>query len=143
MNKRWIVLPILLIVLLGLYFLINSGRSTSIQELFTDEGINRSEITSIDTVKSSTDEKVSITEPKQINKIVTEISKLQLKEENFTEAENSQSYWVTIKANNERRLGMTFFDQDFLSIYNFKDKKQYNYKITDNSNINAIKDLFK
>lgn len=114
------------------------------QEVFTDEGVTSPDITSIEVIKSSTSEEVTVTAPDKINKIITDLFHVRLKKKRFNGVKNySESYWVTIYANNERRFGITYYDPSFISVYTFKDRKHYNYKIIDNSDIETIKHLFK
>ncbi|MED4718528.1 DUF5301 domain-containing protein [Bacillus badius] len=143
MRKLWIALFIAAI-LIGLYFVINNERSTSLQELFKDEGITSANITSIEVDKPLTSEETTVTDPNKINKITNNLLHTPLKKNRYNKVKDfSQSYWITIFANGERRLGITYYDSGFVSVFTFQDSKHYNYKIADHSDISTIKGLFK
>lgn len=142
-NKKWFLL--LLIPFLAFIYIIN--LNTSFERVALDD-LKIEDITSIDIVKSSNNEEVTIEDVNQIEQIMknfssTELRKYsvleQLEERNFNEA-----YWITIKVDGDRKLGIRLDSEKYISIFDYtKNNKNTNFKITNNLNLEFIENLFK
>jgi hypothetical protein len=143
MKKLWFLIAIVAIILIGIFWIIN-GRSASLEDIIKENEQNNFNITSLEIIKNSTDEEVIIEDSKKISQIMGNLFNAQLKKDNFSELEHDESYWITIKTDkDERALGLTLFDQDYISVYSFNEKnKTANYKVTNNLDISRIKSLF-
>lgn len=138
-KSHIIILTVLLIIILGLKINSFSKNTTFKKETYQ---VNLSGINSIEIIKTGVDEKtIIVTEPNKIESIINAFLQTNLKEgespQNYDEA-----YWITLKANGERKLGINLYDRFFLYLYNEDDSTLKYYKITNDFDLSAISSLF-
>ncbi|MNO42921.1 hypothetical protein D3C76_331230 [compost metagenome] len=107
--------------------------------------INATEITSIEVLKSSYEDKVIVNDPKEIEKIIHEFSDVKLRRSNASD-NPTEIYWISIFVNKGLRFGMSLTDTNFLYITDLASKNKYssgNFKITSEFDGESITSLFK
>lgn len=121
---------ILISVIFGIIYLFLLKTSTFEKIVSVD----KEKISSIKIKKNS--EEINLTNKNEIAKIWDEFSKMKLRKENQSTKGVNESYWISIFENNDQTYGLTFYNSDFLIIYNFDTRKSTQYKIT---NVNELK----
>lgn len=107
--------------------------------------IDTTEITSIEILKFSNEEKIIVDDPKEIQKIIHEFSNVKLKRSSASH-KTMETYWISIRVNKALRFGMTLTDTNFLHIIDLASKNKYhsgNFKITSKFDGESITSLFK
>lgn len=140
MKKSYIIIAaVLLIIILDLSINNFSKNTTFKKETYQ---VNLSGINSIEIIKTGVDEnKITVTEPNKIESIINTFLQTNLKEGERPQSYN-ESYWIILKANDERKLGINLYDKNFLHLFNENESSLKYYKITNNFDLSAISSLF-
>ena len=140
-NRKWFLL--LLIPLLVVIYIIS--LNTSFKRVALDD-MKIGDVTSIDIVKTSNNEEITIEDANQIEQIMKNFSDAKLRKysilEQFDERNFNEAYWITIKVNGERKFGIRLDNDNYLSIHDYSNNKNTNFKITNNLNL-GLENLFK
>ncbi|HWO97236.1 MAG TPA: DUF5301 domain-containing protein [Bacillus sp. (in: firmicutes)] len=112
------------IVILGSFYLYTSRNGTTFNEIVLDT----TEVTSVEIVRSSDDKKVVLKDENDINFFIKSLSEAELKENKIKE-DFDESYWLVLRTNGERKIGMTIYDEKFLLLYDYETNKQTSYQI--------------
>ncbi|WP_043891241.1 DUF5301 domain-containing protein [Paenibacillus sp. Aloe-11] len=112
--------------------------------------VNLEEIDTIEIMKSddnpTNERKITVSDPKVIHQIINEFSQVQLKKSNSS-SPSSDSYWITIRSKQERKLGLTILGEKNIVIYKYNSANPKNsivsYEIISGYNGKLIQELFK
>ncbi|MBY3618765.1 DUF5301 domain-containing protein [Acinetobacter sp. CUI P1] len=144
MKKRYVLILIPLAIIIILWSVTLYHSYNSFNNLVLDQ-IDATEITSIEILKSSHEDKAVVNDPKEIEKIIHAFSDLKLRRSNASE-KPTETYWISIRVNKALRFGMTLTDTNFLHIIDLASKNKYhsgNFKITSEFDGESITSLFK
>ncbi|MGD6903341.1 DUF5301 domain-containing protein [Bacillus infantis] len=139
--KKFMVLGFLsILIILGAIYMINT-RSTTFNQAVPD----MSEITAIEIIKSSTDKEV-VLEKNDVKKLVQSWSEMELKADKMGPLDFEESYWITLKDNDERKYGLTVYDDKYLLVYDFskriKKDSSRSYQIISGADLDDIEQYF-
>jgi hypothetical protein len=114
-----------IIMILGVIYIINS-RSITFNQAVPD----MSEITSIEIIKTSTDMEVVLEKENDVKTLIQSWSGMELKSDKMGSLDFEESYWITLKASDARKYGLTVYDDKYLLIYDHskrakKDSRSY------------------
>jgi len=146
MSKRntYILAFLLVAIVIVLAIMNNQRNTTTFKEAVLDQ-LNLAEISSVDVIKSidSSEEEISVTTPEKIQFIVNVLSEVKLRKADYSNSQQTESYWITIKTNNERKFGLTLYsDHIIIFSYDLVGKKSVSYKILNHVDLEAINELF-
>jgi Domain of unknown function (DUF5300) len=108
-----------IMIILGVMYMINS-RSTTFNQAVPDI----SEITSIEIIKTSIDKEVILEKEKDVKRLIQSWSEMELKADEIGSLDFEESYWITLKANDARKYGLTIYDDQYLLIYDFSKRTE-------------------
>ncbi|MEK5322680.1 hypothetical protein NSS94_26130 [Paenibacillus sp. FSL L8-0644] len=140
------IIIFIVIVVAGVIF--TSKTTISFKEAALGQ-VNLEEIDTIEIIKSddnsANEKKITLSDPKAINQIINVFSQLQLKKSN-SGTHSSDSYWITIKSKQERKLGLTILGEKNLVVYKYNSTAPKNsfvsYEIISGYNGNIIPNFF-
>ncbi len=134
-----LVMSILLIV----GFLLLSNNETTLKEEDFGDGIDRSRVNEIEIIRSSDDKKIIIKEA-QAEELFTEFLNAELKEEKNVDGALTETYWITIREDGKRALGIRIDNRLVLTPYDYNGNKKNSeeYVVEDDSILESIEQLF-
>ncbi|WP_068500198.1 DUF5301 domain-containing protein [Paenibacillus kribbensis] len=149
-QKKYVLSFIILFVVIVVAGVIFASKTTITFKEAALGQVNLEEIDTIEIIKSddnSTNErKITVSDPKEIHQIINEFSQIQLKKSNSS-TPSSDSYWITIRSKQERKLGLTILGEKNIVIYKYKSANPKNsivsYEIISGYNGKLIQNLFK
>ncbi|MFP3810485.1 DUF5301 domain-containing protein [Bacillus sp. FSL K6-2841] len=117
---------VVVLIGIGIYFMINA-KTYSFDDVVS---IDQHKVTSI---QIEHDHKRVVLDKKEIQKLLKELSDMTLKKANEDTKASKESYWIRVYENKKETCGLTFYDQAFLTTYNFSKKKDQTneYQIVD------------
>ncbi|TKI59050.1 hypothetical protein E8L90_28675 [Brevibacillus antibioticus] len=132
MNKKRIILTVVLIIVIaGLFYAFDRMKYTSLNEKALNQ-ITKNDEVRIDIRRESDSARVSVTNKEMVDKILNELSVVELKKENFTEIDGD--YRVRIYVNGVEKLSMAVFvDKNYVMI-----SKEGDYKIVNQNNFKKM-----
>lgn len=149
MKKRYkIVAAIFLAIVVGLVIIDMSTKNTTFKEVVLDH-LNVIEVSSIEIIRSTdtiNEDKITVTDPSQIESIMNAFSQTKLKEASFLNINYTGSYWITLKTNKNRKFGITLYDKVYVTIIEYNNSTKNatkSYKITNEFDPIVIRGLFK
>ncbi|MGJ3416974.1 DUF5301 domain-containing protein [Bacillus sp. Je.9.29.b] len=134
--KKWMIGLVVIILLgIGIYFLINA-KTYSFDDVVS---IDQNKVTSIQIEHDN--ERVKVEKKADIQKLLKEFSGMKLKKTNETKKTSKESYWIRVYENKKETYGLTFYDQAFLTTYDFSKTKDQTseYQIVDANQIDMGK----
>ncbi|MFC4323079.1 hypothetical protein [Litchfieldia salsa] len=129
-----------LIVIAIVGFFIFSGMTKSFEDNVPKELL--SEVTSVEILRTFDNKEVVIEDKYGIDEVMSSFSNARLKESKIHKIESTDSYWITIRANNERKFGITVYDEEYLIVYDYESSEVHNYQIKDGFSITTIEKIF-
>lgn len=121
--------------------MINS-RSTTFNQAVPD----MSEVSSIQIIKSSTNKEVILEKESDVKSLIQSWSEMELKADEMGSLDFKESYWITLKANDEREYGLTVYDDKYLLVYDFskrtKKDSSRSYQIISGADLDDIEQYF-
>lgn len=148
-TKYLIGIGALIIILVASVLIYNSQKSTSFKEEITEK-INVDEISSINITKKSSDDvnsvdEIKIEEREQINEIMADFYKLDLKKTKNGEINfDPYIYHIKIYVNKEARFGIDIYNQINMSLYDSEAKtKLSDYETNNNEILSKLENYFK
>lgn len=144
MKKTNPYIVFLVVFIIGFWSITLYHSYNSFKNIILDR-IDTTEITSIEILKFSNEEKIIVDDPKEIQKIIHEFSNVKLKRSSASH-KTMETYWISIRVNKALRFGMTLTDTNFLHIIDLASKNKYhsgNFKITSEFDGESITSLFK
>ncbi|MFC3748314.1 hypothetical protein [Paenibacillus sp. GCM10012306] len=152
MNKRnkYILFGIVMLIIVGLGIFYMSPSNTTFKKAVLDQ-LDVAEVSSIKIDKSGAavdENEVTITDPGEIDKILGTLAQINLRKSRLSNIKYNDSYWITIETKSENlKFGITLYDQNYLETYEYNAKipknKIQSYKITNDFDLEVIRDLFK
>ncbi|MGG1511191.1 hypothetical protein ABE419_12405, partial [Brevibacillus agri] len=132
LNKKRIIWTVVLIIVIAGPFYANEWmKYTSLNEKALNQ-ITKNDEVRIDIRRESDSARVSITDKEMVDKILNELSVVELKKESFTEIDGD--YRVRIYVNGVNKLSMAVFvDKNYVIISNEGD-----YKIVNQNNFKKV-----
>ncbi|KAF6628202.1 DUF5301 domain-containing protein [Paenibacillus sp. EKM208P] len=112
--------------------------------------MNLKEIDTIEIIKSddnsANENKITVSNAKEIHQIIEELSKVQLKKSDSS-APSSDLYWINIRSKQERSVGLTIFGEKSLVVYKYNTpvpkSNVVSYEIISGYNGKLIENLIK
>lgn len=144
MKKRY-VLSLIPLVILVIYWSVTLYHSYNSFENLVLDRIDEAEITSIEILKSLSEEEIIIDDKKEIETIIHEFADVKLRRSNAPD-HSTESYWISIFVNKSLRFGMRLTDTNFVYISDLYEKDKYSsgsFKITSDFDVEFISNLFK
>jgi hypothetical protein len=130
-----------IMIIFVVMFMINS-RITTFNQAVPD----MSEITSIEILKTSTDKSVVLEKESDVTILIQSWSEMELKADKMGSLDFEESYWITLKANDERKYGLTVYDDKYLLVYDFskrtKKDSSRSYQIISGADLDDIEQYF-
>ncbi|MCY9671020.1 DUF5301 domain-containing protein [Bacillus pumilus] len=126
--KKWVIgLVVVVLIGIGIYFMINA-KTYSFDDVVS---IDQHKVTSIQIEHDH--KRVVLDKKEEIQKLLKELSDMTLKKTNEDTKASKESYWIRAYENKKETYGLTFYDQAFLTTYNFSKKKDQTneYQIVD------------
>ncbi|QLI79590.1 DUF5301 domain-containing protein [Bacillus pumilus] len=126
--KKWVIgLVVVVLIGIGIYFMINA-KTYSFDDVVS---IDQHKVTSIQIEHDH--KRVVLDKKEEIQKLLKELSDMTLKKTNEDTKASKESYWIRVYENQKETYGLTFYDQAFLTTYNFSKKKDQTneYQIVD------------
>ncbi|MGD6875086.1 DUF5301 domain-containing protein [Bacillus infantis] len=141
MKKFMLFGFISIMIILGVMYMINS-RSTTFNQAVPD----MSEVSSIQIIKSSTNKEVILEKESDVKSLIQSWSEMELKADEMGSLDFKESYWITLKANDEREYGLTVYDDKYLLVYDFskrtKKDSSRSYQIISGADLDDIEQYF-
>ncbi|MCP8953073.1 DUF5301 domain-containing protein [Bacillus safensis] len=134
--KKWMIGLVVIILLgIGIYFLINA-KTYSFDDVVS---IDQNKVTSIQIEHDN--ERVKVEKKEDIQKLLKEFSGMKLKKTNEIKKTSKESYWIRVYENKKETYGLTFYDQAFLTTYDFSKTKDQTseYQIVDANQVDMGK----
>lgn len=134
---------LVLIIFLILVFITLSNKETTLKEEGYGSGIDTSNVNEIEIIRGSDDKKIILKEG-QAEELFNKFLNAKLKEIKNFDGELTESYWITIRENGKRVLGITLDNKLVLSPYDYNGNKKNagNYLLEDDSHLKFIESLF-
>ncbi len=128
-------LVVIILLGIGIYFIINA-KTYSFDDVAS---IDQNKVTSIQIEHDN--ERVKVEKKEDIQKLLKEFSGMKLKKTNETKKTSKESYWIRVYENKKETYGLTFYDQAFLTTYDFSKTKDQTseYQIVDANQVDMGK----
>lgn len=128
-------LVVIILLGIGIYFLINA-KTYSFDDVVS---IDQNKVTSIQIEHDN--ERVKVEKKEDIQKLLKEFSGMKLKKTNEIKKTSKESYWIRVYENKKETYGLTFYDQAFLTTYDFSKTKDQTseYQIVDANQVDMGK----
>ncbi|MEK5468007.1 hypothetical protein MKY64_23640 [Paenibacillus sp. FSL R7-0210] len=149
-TKYLIGIGALIIILVAAVFVYNAQKTTSFKKVITDK-INVNEVSTIYITQRSsgvevTQDEIKIEDREEINKIIAEFDKLDLKNANDGKIKfDPYTYNIQIYVNKEARFGIDIYNKMNISLFDGKaTKNRLNQYLTNNAEIiSMLENYFK
>lgn len=97
------------------------------------DGLSVNDVSSIQVIShlydSAEEEEILITNEAQIAEILNYFSQFELNASKLSNITYIESYWVTIKMKEKLAYGLTLYDNEYLSIYEYDARRVSSYSI--------------
>ena len=135
---------LVVIILLSIGFLLLSNNETTLKAEDFGDVIDRSNVNEIEIIRSSDDKTIIIKED-QAEELYTEFLNAELKEAKNVDGALTEAYWITIREDGKRALGIRMDTRLVLSPYDYSGNKKNSesYVVEDDSVLETIEQLFK
>lgn len=134
---------LVLIILLIVVFLLLFNKETTLKDEGFGNEIDISNVTEIEVIRGSDDKKVILKEG-QTKELFNKFLNAKLKEVEDVDGELTESFWITIREDGKRVLGITIDNKLALSPYDYNGNKKNseNYLLEDDSILKSLEQLF-
>jgi hypothetical protein len=129
-----------------LYFMIGfSFGEEKFDEVLAREGIVVSNIESIEIFSGWKDERKYMTGRQDIQGLMQSFSGFKMNKNNLAKLSDEDSYWLTISSKNGKRLALTVYENDYITVYSFQDKnsRSNTYKLSHSGLKLSLEEIFK
>jgi hypothetical protein len=129
-----------------LYFIVSfSFGEEKFDEVLAKEDILISDIESIEIISGWKDERKYLTGRQDIQRLMENLTGLQMNKNNFAQLSDEDSYWLTISSKSGKRLALTIFESDYITVYSFQDKnsRSNTYKLSHSGLKLSLEEIFK
>jgi len=132
LKKRTIIIAALLFIVV--FYFTYTGKAYQLKDVVKVDEAN------VTRIEIDTDEgKRVVDDKKEIKQIVHSLAKVEVKKSKELDPKFDQSYWVKIVENGKDAYGLTIYDDEYIKVFNFKDKKQATYTIGKDQKIDVKK----
>lgn len=143
-SLKKVVITILAMIILSIlifFLLFSSNKATTLKEDLKGE-IDISKLNKIEIIRSF-DDKTIILKGSQSHQLINELLNAKLIEAKVEE-ESTESYWINIKEDGNRFVGIRMSNSLTFSLYDYKDHNNYsnNYTLVDDSVLRSVERLF-
>lgn len=142
MKKRY---KILIGILLPLIILFASTIFLTRDSTFDKEVIERfdiEQIKEIELIRSSDNKTITITDVATINQIMQQLEDQPLRKVYFSNSDYDEAYWLTLRNNDKREIGIRLDDSKHLFVYLYEENYMKDYKFLDDFKMAFFEDLF-
>ncbi|KOP78580.1 hypothetical protein AMS59_12145 [Lysinibacillus sp. FJAT-14745] len=142
MKKRY---KILIGILLPLIILYASTIFLTRDSTFDKEVIERfdiEKIKEIELIRSSDHKTITITDVATINQIMQQLEDQPLRKVYFSKSNYDEAYWLTLRNNDKREIGIRLDDSKHLFVYLYEENYMKDYKLSDDFKMAFFEDLF-
>ncbi|MGE7672804.1 hypothetical protein ACQKMV_04330 [Lysinibacillus sp. NPDC094403] len=142
MKKRY---KILIGILLPLIILFASTIFLTRDSTFDKEVIDRfniEQIKEIELIRSSDNKTITITDVATINQIMQQLEDQPLRKVYFSNSDYDEAYWLTLRNNDKREIGLRLDDSKHLFVYLYEENYMKDYKFLDDIKMAFFEDLF-
>ncbi|MGD6843871.1 hypothetical protein ACQCVH_15270 [Bacillus infantis] len=129
-----------------LYFIVSfSFGEEKFDEVLVKEDILISDIESIEIISGWKDERKYLTGRQDIQRLMENFTGLKMNKNNFAQLSDEDSYWLTISSKSGKRLALTVFESDYITVYSFQDKnsRSNTYKLSHTGLKLSLEEIFK
>lgn len=129
-----------------LYFIFSfSFGEEKFYEVLAKEEILISDIESIEIISGWKDERKYLTGRQDIQRLMENFTGLKMNKNNFAQLSDEDSYWLTISSKSGKRLALTVFESDYITVYSFQDKnsRSNTYKLSHSGLKLSLEEIFK
>lgn len=143
--KKSQLISLIPIAILVVYWSVTLYHSYNSFENLVLDRIDENEITSIEILKSLSEDEVIIDDKNEIKTIIHEFADVKLRRSDASD-HSKESYWISIFVNKGMRFGMELTDENFIYINDLYKKDKYSsgsFKITSDFDGAFIASLFK
>ncbi|MGM0790798.1 hypothetical protein [Bacillus sp. UMB0728] len=129
-----------------LYFIVSfSFGEEKFDEVLAKEDILISDIESIEIISGWKDERKYLTGRQDIQRLMENFTGLKMNKNNFAQLSDEDSYWLTISSKSGKRLALTIFESDYITVYSFQDKnsRSNTYKLSHSGLKLSLEEIFK
>jgi len=142
MKKRYklligILLPLLILFASTIFLTRDSTFNKEVIERFDIEQINEIEL-----IRSSDNKTITITDVATINQIMQQFENQPLRKVYFSNSDYDEAYWLTVRNNDKREIGIRLDDSKHLFVYLYEENYMKDYKFLDHFNMAFFEDLF-
>lgn len=120
--KKIVIAILVTTVILGVFYF---KRGMNFNEAVPDSP----EITSIEIIRTSDNQDVVLEGGNDVRDLMNQLSETELREKSIGSIDFEESYWITIRADNNRKFGLTIYDEKYMLIYDYESSKQNSYQI--------------
>ncbi|UYO06685.1 ATP-dependent metallopeptidase FtsH/Yme1/Tma family protein [Paenibacillus sp. PSB04] len=147
--KRLIYLAAAVLIVIGLGIFYFSPKNFTFKEAVLDK-LDTNNVASIEIIKRDQqgEHTKNVTNSEEIHEILNSLSAANLKKSGPSDIQFTESYWITVKTNDEgRAYGITLYDSDYMHTFEYDAAAPKNasrsYKITNDFDAAAIRNVFK
>ena len=147
MKKRFLSVLVMLALIITTIYIYETASNTTFNKIILDQ-VNVDEITSIESIKSGDDKKtdeevITVEGSEEIKRILDYFSNIELKDISSVPNNYTESYQIILRTKEGRRFGIELYDENYLSIYDYKATAKGNslFKITNHIDPGSIQKL--
>ena len=140
-TKRKVQLALLITAVIMYTTIVLATRDN----LFNEEVIEKleiEEITKIEIIRVSDNKTINITKQKAIETFMEQFDNRTIRKTRYKEQSFNEAYWITLKINDNRSVGLKVDDTNHLFVYLVDENYMKDYKILDSFDLQFIKKLF-
>ncbi|QDQ02980.1 hypothetical protein FOH38_22445 [Lysinibacillus fusiformis] len=142
MKKRYKIFFVILLPLIILYVatMLLTRDSTFDKEVL--EQLDIEHIEEIEIIRASDEKTINISDAAKIDEIMQHLNDQALRKVRFSNPDFEEAYWLTLRINDERTIGMRLDDAKHLYIFLYEENYMKDYKILGDIDLTFIEDLF-
>jgi hypothetical protein len=142
MKKRYkiligILLPLIILFASTIFLTRDSTFNKEVMERFDIEQINEIEL-----IRSSDNKTITIADAATINQIMQQFKDQPLRKVYFSNSDYDEAYWLTLRLNDKREIGIRLDDSKHLFVYLYEESYMRDYKLLNDFNSAFFKELF-
>lgn len=142
MKKRYKIFIGILVPLIILFISTIFLTSDSTFDKEVIERLDLEQINEIELIRSSDNKTITITDAAKINQIIQQFEDQPLRKVYFSNSDYDQAYWLTLRTNDKREIGIRLDDSKHLFVYLYEESYMKDYKLLDNVNMAFFEGLF-
>ncbi|MGE7092488.1 DUF5301 domain-containing protein [Lysinibacillus sp. NPDC048646] len=142
MKKRYKIFFVILLPLIILYVatMLLTRDSTFDKEVL--EPLDIEHIKEIEIIRASDEKTINISDAARIDQIMQHLNDQPLRKVRFSNPDFEEAYWLTLRINDERSIGMRLDDAKHLYVFLYEENYMKDYKLLDDIDLTFFEDLF-